>query len=70
MLTYNRKRNPLNDASHVKGQIRKIKIAINICQEFHFPDSELEFKRRLNKLQQMHAEHQQIAAERTEWDNL
>jgi hypothetical protein len=70
MSTYNRKKNPLNDASHVKGQIRKLHLAINICQEFGFPDSELEFKNRLNNLQKIQAEHQQIAAERSIWDNI
>jgi|Laugresu1bdmlbdd_1035124.scaffolds.fasta_scaffold84365_1 hypothetical protein len=70
MLTYNHKKNPLNDASHVKGQIRKLHHAINICQELECPNSEREFKNRLRKLQKIQAEHQQIAAERTEWDNI
>ena len=70
MLTYNHKKNPLNDASHVKGQIRKLHLAIDICQEYGFPDSERELKSRLSKLQKIQAEHKQIAAERTEWDNI
>jgi hypothetical protein len=70
MTTYKHTKNPLNDASHVKGQIRKVESCIRLCYELGLPETSRLFQHKLKKLQKVQAEHQQILDERTEWDNI
>ncbi len=70
MITYKHTKNPLNDASYVKGAIRKVENCIRYCYELGVPETAKSFQRKLKKLQKVQAEHQQILDERTEWDNI
>ncbi len=70
MITYKHTKNPLNDASHVKGQIRKVESCIRYCIELGLPETSRLFQHKLKKLQKVQAEHQQVLDERTEWDNI